>query len=133
MDRPSGEDRSQSHSTTENIIEQKLLQRIEETRARKAAEFNNVQKQSFILQKPVHERQISDTNSTFSSQQDIDHLIGKIRNYEQEKVEVSHLSWTDKKYWKYLLKNNTDLFSLLILESSLMIGVYPLLTLKTRL
>lgn len=59
--------------------------------------------------------------------------MSRIDRYKQEKIESENLSWRDPGYWKYLIKNNVDLFSILLLESTLMIGVYPLLTLKTRL
>ncbi|KRW99896.1 Mitochondrial carrier domain [Pseudocohnilembus persalinus] len=125
-------DNNQNQSVNDQVLQQQLIERLEQTRHMKSQEFNDLKQKSFILREKLNAREQRQARTAFQRDSDIDHLVEKINNYEQEKKMASQYSWMDGRYWKYVFKNNIDLMSLLLMESTLMIGIYPILTIKTR-
>ncbi len=57
----------------------------------------------------------------------------RINDYEESKRSVNLYKWYELGYYKFYIRSNIELFSILLLDSAVMLVAYPFLTIKTRI
>lgn len=114
------------NSSPENISDDEVLNRMKREHFEKTMKMQKMMRKSFIL---------SENPGDSSTKQDSElrDYLSEVRNLEEQKKKLVNSSFWSPDFWKFNISTNLDLFTTLFIDSNLLLALYPLNTVKTRI
>ena len=109
--------------------EDEVLDKIRKEHFEKSRHLQNAVRKSFIM----NDQSIESERIKQEMDSDLKKYLSQIKKIEQEKLESSNSSIFSYKFWSFNISRNLDLFTTLLIDSNLLLIIYPLNTIKTRI
>lgn len=113
----------------DNALDDIFLEKMRIDHFNKNLKMQNIVKKSFIM----NEQSSDNKKRKHEIDSELDKYLSQVKKLEQEKKEVQNSSIFTYKFWKYNISRNLDLFTTLFIDANLLLILYPLTTIKTRI
>lgn len=113
----------------EKVSDDEVLERLKREHYEKSVKIQNLAKKSFIM----NEGNSKQSNFKNEGDSSLHQYLSKIKKIKDDKKKMENASIFSKDFWIYNISNNLDLFSTLFIDSNLLLVIYPLNTIKTRI
>lgn len=114
------------NSSLENISDDEVLNKMKREHFEKTMKMQKVMRKSFILSENAGK-------SSPKENSELQSYLSEVRNLEEQKKKLSNSSFYSTDFWKFHISTNLDLFTTLFIDSNLLLALYPLNTVKTRI
>ena len=113
----------------QNSLDDEVLAKIKKDHREKSLKMRNLVKKSFIMndQSEESKRVMKEMDS------DLKKYMEAVNKLEKEKKELARASVFSFAYWKFNISRNLELFSTLLIDTNVLLALYPLNTIKTRI